>query len=617
MKHAPLLVGTLAILSLVGVVTYRNPSPGALSKAHAPLDGDLTACAKCHAEEGLDAGCLACHAEIAGQLRDKRGYHNKLVGQGQPDCARCHPEHHGRGFDAMEAVAWPEKRAAKFPHDHVEYRLDGAHDALECTGCHNPPFALADFPDRKRGQSYLGLKQDCVSCHSDDVHGEGLFPDCLKCHDQHAFKPAPRFDHTGHFELLGAHDGADCKGCHLLDEGLTYSKVKGRTCAECHATIHRTKFEPDCAACHRAAEPEWAAAAADFTPVQHARTGFALNERHEKVDCQGCHKRGAPYDRRFVQPARRAEDCAACHEDEHRGQFKGQRCLDCHARAHFLPARFDEQRHAASFPLVGAHVDVGCKDCHTTTTETGETRRFVGTPRSCRGCHADPHSGQFKSKCSACHTERRFVPSGYGLAEHTSFRLTGAHSAVACVSCHTREKPGAPRRFAKTPRSCKACHADPHGGQFARQQQKTDCTGCHRADAATFDIRPFDHARRTRYPLRGAHKNAACNECHQRPKAGAPRRYSKTPTRCAACHTDTHRGQFAPRSCTACHAAGRTDWHIQAFDHKQTRFPLDKTHAEGACRKCHPGVKQRDGAVVVQFKPVGTQCRNCHDFKTR
>ena len=614
MKHAPLLVGTLAILALAGVITYRNPSPGPLSRAHAPLDGGLAACAQCHAKEGMGAGCLGCHTEIAVQQRDQRGYHGKLEGSDRPACARCHPEHHGRGFDVMGAVAWPDRRRDKFRHDHVEYALDGAHDALECTECHNRPFALADFPDRIRRQSYLGLEQGCVSCHK-DVHGGSLFPDCAGCHDQQSFKPARRFDHAEHFELLGAHDGADCKGCHLLDSGPTYDKVKGKTCVECHSAVHRTEFEGDCATCHRAGEPEWTAAAAGFTPVQHARTGFALEDPHAKAACAQCHERGASYDLRFPQPARRADDCATCHEDAtHRGQFKGRGCLDCHARAHFLPARFDRQRHAESFPLAGAHAGIGCRECHTVI---GETRRFVGTPRDCKGCHSDPHSGQFESGCSACHTEKRFVPSGYGLAEHTSFELAGAHSAVACVSCHTREEPDAPRRFAKTGRSCRACHSDPHGGQFVGGKPAQDCTGCHRADAATFLIRPFDHARRTRHPLRGAHAKAACDACHARPKPDAPRRYRDTPTRCASCHTDVHRGQLAPKSCSACHATSGADWRIRAFDHNKTRFPLDKAHAEVACRKCHPGVKQRDGEMVVQFKPVGNQCRNCHEFKTR
>lgn len=577
MRHAPLWVGTLLMLCTAAVVVYRHPSPGALAAGHAALEGKLESCTVCHAEGGLDAGCLACHDEIGKQLADGRGYHHTVcgnvspTGRGAPDCARCHPEHHGRSFDTMEAVAWPER---EFRHEHVEFTLHGAHDSLECDQCHT-------------SRGYLGLEQGCVSCH-DDVHEGSLYTDCLRCHDQQKFSPTAGFDHGAHFPLAGAHADTSCKGCHVLDQGLTYHKVRGKTCRECHENPHRTDWKRDCEACHRAEEPAWKGAAARFTADLHQTTGFPLGKPHDKVACEGCHTK----DPRFSD--RKQDDCAACHADVHAGQFGKRTCRDCHERTHFTPVAFSHE----IYPLEDAHAKVECKACH-----TGKPQRFAKTPRACAACHDDPHAGQFKqAACDACHDTKAFQPPRYGLDCHLSFPLTGAHQAVACVSCHT----GTPRRFVGTPRSCRECHADPHGKQFG----KKDCTSCHRRDAATFRIRPYKHKR---YTLEGAHATADCKACH----TGKTQRFAGTPTRCDACHTDTHRGQLAPRRCDSCHATGR-DWRIRNFDHDRlTRFPLDKTHNTVACSACHPSAKQRDGASVVQFRPVGKRCGDCHAFKSR
>jgi hypothetical protein len=606
-----LLVGTLAILTLAGILGYRQPSPGALASAHARFEGALPTCSTCHAEDGLDAGCLSCHVEIAAQLEADAGYHHELCGDGEPDCARCHPEHHGATFDIMEAVAWP---AGEFAHDHVEFKLDGSHADLDCGACHTARPTLPDFPDQPRTQSFLGLGQDCVGCHT-DVHGGELFQACESCHDQEHFRPASGFDHAKHFALVGGHDRIECKGCHVLDEGLTFNRVRGKTCAECHATPHRTKWDATCTACHAAAEPEWTAGAAFVTPEVHARTGFTLDAPHEAVACDGCHRKDTGYAQRYASPPRASKDCAACHADAHGGQFgeRGAQCLACHEPTHFAPARYGHEQHT-TFALKDAHAKADCAACH---ARTDGVRQFVGTPRTCAGCHEDAHRGQFKAQsCDACHDERRFKPAHYGLKDHTSFKLEGAHDAVACTACHTVEKGRTDRRFVGTPRTCRECHADPHGAQFARETKKSGCAACHLPDASTFRITPFDHAKRTGYRLEGAHADVACNACHVKPGGKGERRFRDTPTQCRSCHTDNHRGQFGKRDCANCHRSNAA-WSIPKFDHKSTRFPLDGAHIKVDCKKCHFPVKQRDGSMVTQYRPLGTECRSCHEFDKR
>ena len=679
MNRAPLIVGTLAILALAITLCYRSPSPGALSSAHATTASSLPTCDACHAEGGLDAGCLSCHAEIATQLTQETGYHHELIADGAPECARCHPEHHGATFDVMEAVAWRSEKRDAFRHAHTPFDLSGAHDGLGCDACHKVEFAMPGYADKHRRKTFLGLGQTCLGCH-EDVHGSQELHDCTRCHGQTAFKPAVGFDHDKHFPLQGGHAAVECKACHVSSNELSFEKVRGTTCVECHADPHQTDWQRSCASCHEADALSWAAAASSITPALHAQTGFNLVRPHDQQDCEACHGKGFAYPERFQTPARAEDRCDQCHADVHAGQFSERfsACLDCHTKTHFVPSAFDAGRHDrfalqgahakaecsachleeggvrrfvgtssrcadchkdvhagefgnecstchgehsflpstfgpaqhATFPLKGAHVTTACGDCH--TTDAQGVRRFRDTPRACASCHDDAHAGQFQQACAACHNETAFRPSHFGMRDHTMFPLEGAHDAVACIACHATDPAGV-RRFVGTTRECASCHENPHGQQFSAELAQGDCTACHKAGSASFDIRPFDHDA-TGYALRGKHRAARCNDCHRVPAAGRPRRYRDTPASCSSCHTDEHRGQFGQRDCSTCHESTQA-WQLPRFDHGKTRFPLDGQHARVSCSECHTPVRQRDGKRVVQYRPLGTSCKDCHEIR--
>ncbi|MHC4847865.1 MAG: hypothetical protein ACYTEG_05345 [Planctomycetota bacterium] len=573
MSHAPALVGFLALLALAATLVIREPSPGALARSHADIGTTLETCATCHAEDGLDAGCLSCHDAIAKQIESGAGFHAER----RSDCARCHPDHHGESFDVMEAVAWSADERASFDHGHVAFTLAESHEELSCERCHRAP------------RTYLGLVQQCASCH-EDVHGGKLFKDCASCHDQKSFKPATNLDHDRFFPLVGQHREAACARCH---SGLDYKEVKGKQCRSCHDSPHTFATADGCEECHEGTDRTWRLESFD-----HKRANLALSASHAAAACAQCHEPAAAYEQRFA--ARSMKECRSCHEDVHRGQFEAA-CSDCHSETRFKPARYDRERHE-SFALNGAHAKAKCNDCH---TEVDGTRRFVDTPRSCAACHEDPHDGQLAGSCAACHTEEAFLPARYPLERHKQFPLEGAHGAVACNSCHTKQ--GETRRFVGTPKECAACHENPHGDQFAPK----GCATCH--TTARFRIQPYEH---TGYRLEGEHGKADCARCHRR--AGKPpvRVYRGTSRDCASCHRDEHRGQFAPRSCDACHAGFR-EWELRKFDHSTTRFPLDGRHRRISCDDCHPKVKQRDGREVVQYRPLGHQCKDCHEVERR
>jgi hypothetical protein len=667
----PLVFGTIMIGMLAVYLTLRHPSPGPLAAAHAnAVDGtSLATCEICHARAGLVQGCLRCHVEIAAQVEADRGYHAFLLrpqrrcasGGKETTCAPCHPDHLGGAFSLVSKLAWGRRDPNSFDHPHVQFALTGAHKRLTCDACHSrraaalragsEPSALPAFPAQPRHSTYLGLTQDCVGCH-EDVHAGVLARSCQSCHSQETFRPAVRFKHDDYYKLQGAHVSAACADCHLVTprddareslvadvNGLrvAFDKVKGKACADCHQTPHRTPWSGACTACHLAADETWAKGARGMQSEAHALTGFPLDEAHATVACEKCHTAGLPYDRRYPDPraagyARHPKTCEGCHEDPHRGQFQGRYsgCADCHSGARFIPPQFDVARHAEAYPLRGPHAIVACVRCHPADPNTG-VRPFVSVSRQCGACHTDPHGRQFAAghaQCTDCHEQDRFLPARYDAAQHAAlYPLTGAHAAVPCIRCHALMEDTSVRRFVSTPRECKLCHAEDHAGQFEREMAQGDCTACHRPDAATFRIRPYDHARQAGYPLTGAHQKADCVDCHreQRPDpSGDPSRmarvYRGTPTACDACHRDVHRGQFKrndQQDCQRCHDSAQR-WTANRFDHnRDARFKLEGVHADLDCSACHPAVRQPDGQNVVQYRPLGTRCEDCHGFTSK
>ena len=99
---------------------------------------------------------------------------------------------------------------------------------------------------------------------------------------------------------------------------------------------------------------------------------------------------------------------------------------------------------------------------------------------------------------------------------------------------------------------CHACHRkdDKHQLKFG-----TACESCHNARA--WGLWDYDHARRAKVALDGAHASLACEACHTRP-APAGKAAAGEGTTCVACHRrdDTHDGAFGP-VCEQCHVTTR------------------------------------------------------------
>ena len=546
-------------------------SPGEVIRGHEKNEGDCTSCHVKFDKNGQDLKCLECHKEQARDLRDKTGYHGKIK---RDNCRTCHTDHKGR--DAR-IVVLDEK---KFDHALSNYLLKDKHQQVDCAKCH------------VAGKKYREAPHDCISCHrKDDVHKGKLGTACADCHTERSWKDA-KFDHDkSRFPLRDKHVDVKCEKCHLQPDfrnapltcigchrkddkhkarfgekcetchtakdwkGITFDHdrdtkypLRGKhhqvKCESCHAgDLYRDKLQQACIACHRKddkhkgtegekcgdchTEKAWK----DVKGFDHNRTKFPLKGKHEKTECNACHKTAVFTDA--------PKDCYSCHQkdDKHKGQF-GPKCESCHNEAVWKTILFDHDRDT-KYALKGKHRQTKCTDCHTGHLYNDKLKS------DCIACHRkdDKHKGQEGERCEQCHVEadwktiRRFDHS------LTRFPLLGKHDKVKCEKCHVSPQ------FKDAKSDCWSCHEkdDKHKRRFG-----TLCEDCHNArDWKAWD---FDHDKRTKFALDGGHKGIDCHACHKAPITGR----ATLPTGCASCHNadDVHGGSFG-KQCERCHVSSK------------------------------------------------------------
>jgi hypothetical protein len=491
---------------------------------------------------GLDRSCVSCH-------RDEH------QGQFAPaSCLSCHT-----------MASW--RPPAKFDHARTAFPLSGQHQKVACASCH-PSKTLPG------GQDFLLFKgirhQRCSDCHKDPHQGK-FGATCQQCHSTAGWRTGALagFDHarTG-FPLTGQHRSLACASCHKPKAGSkepVFSKMAHQRCTDCHKDPHQGRLGATCQQCHSTAG--WTTGSR--AKFDHGKTRFPLRGEHREVSCQQCHTSGRGL--RFA----RFQACMDCHKDAHAGQLAarktpgGAACESCHTVESFSPSTFTLQMHQQSgYPLEGAHLAVPCIACHSTVAaaelppkfraqarQEGNTKviRFRWESTECRACHGDPHQGEVSrvagpQGCRTCHSVEGWPHLAAFDHARTGFSLEGEHRQVPCGGCHARAGGGAPGtpgkrvRFTGTPKACNACHGDPHEGQFVQVQAQAQaagavgCQACHSAQGWTRIT--FDHDRRSRFKLEGAHRRLPCGACHRtESKGGKPVvRFKPLPIDCEGCH---------------------------------------------------------------------------------
>ena len=411
-------------------------------------------CDDCHTEAGWKLGKFD-HSRTRFPLRQSHGAvpcrdcHKSPTFHDRPSraCVGCHQRDdvHKNAFGKKCESCHSESKWTRVHFDHerdAHFALRQAHASIKCSSCHKAPLYTRKLP------------ATCVGCHQkDDVHKGSLGADCKNCHTESDWKKVIfNHDRDTKFKLHGAHEKADCSGCHT--NKLT-GKKPPNTCNGCHSRddVHRGGLGTACQSCH--IEASWLT-----TRFDHAKqTGYPLLGGHAKASCKSCHA-----DKTFRQKL--SKDCASCHmkDDVHEGQ-QGNRCESCHTEKSWKAARFDHS--VARFPLTGRHLKVACGDCH-------QTPRFKDAPQACVSCHRkdDAHKGRLGGTCNTCHNTRDWRIWDFDHHKETGFVIDGAHGKLACVSCHSR--PG--EKVYTAGGRCIDCHDrdDVHHGGFGNQ-----CGRCH------------------------------------------------------------------------------------------------------------------------------------------
>jgi hypothetical protein len=161
---------------------------------------------------------------------------------------------------------------------------------------------------------------------------------------------------------------------------------------------------------------------------------------------------------------------------------------------------------------------------------------------------------------------------------------------------------------------CASCHRDYHESVFVSSPGGALCDNCH-GDVgwlpASYGI--ARHNDEASYELTGSHLATPCVACHFNSELGQDQvTFRFAEQECISCHTvdNPHGDQFADDLCSSCHVT--ESFQLVSFDHDETSFPLDGEHDSVPCVSCHEQTVQADGSVFTRFKPVGTECKDCH-----
>jgi hypothetical protein len=552
-------------------------SPGPLARAHAKLEG-IKNCEKCH-ERGKQvsaARCLVCHEPVARRIAERKGVHRDVA----DTCAPCHSEHGG-----LDAPLVKPLDVASFDHkQETGFALDGLHAPLKCAACHKTP-------------SYLAVSPACASCHT-DVHKGNLGANCASCHSTAVpFKAAHTgFDHSrAAFKLDGAHLTVPCEKCHAQK---VFKGIAFESCTACHTDPHPKTMGTACATCHTT--QNWRTA-----KIDHDRTSFPLAGKHAQLPCASCHVKPA------IVARVKADTCATCHADPHKGVFK-QDCAACHTASGFKPAAAFDHSAATRFPLVGKHAQALCAACHKSAAPADvplaqRVVDFRGARSDCVSCHTDVHRGQLGTACQTCHAADAptFQRTSFS-HEKSAYPLTGRHATVPCAKCHKSEPADFPSstgpavRYKGLSTECRTCHADVHLGQLNAR-----CETCH--TTSTFEVTAYRHKTPQSF-FEGQHARLQCASCHRKTQAlfpagpGVAVRFAEMNPTCLSCHRDVHQGALGNR-CESCHSVDRRWASASRAFHKDTLLPLEGKHLDVPCAQCH---------IKGQLKGTPTRCYDCH-----
>ncbi len=362
--------------------SFQNAAKFDHSKSSFPLKG-----------KHKEVSCVECH-KVGTRNNKKFQFFSNIE---HSNCTSCHKDPHENKFGQSctkchNEWSWKANAAIQqgFDHSKTNFPLIGLHQGVSCKSCH------------KTNLTNPVKHQRCMDCHKDYHEGEFIssasnFSDCKDCHSVDKPFSFSSFDLAAHqdskFPLTGAHQATSCLDCHKPNPDQRWSfKFADQRCVSCHKDIHDGYIlEPyaqsqNCTACHQTSS--WKTISFD-----HSQTAFKIDGAHQKVSCRNCHflnekeNVGQPVQRFKNTP----QNCNACHDDIHEGQFilKGQNdCARCHSIEVGWPTPFFNHQ-ITLFPLDGKHKEISCGSCHKSQQkESGKTVTLYKIQKfECIDCH--------------------------------------------------------------------------------------------------------------------------------------------------------------------------------------------------------------------------------------
>lgn len=538
------------------------------------------------------------------------------------------------GLQAALAAEQPLTAGTVYDHSVTGFRLDGSHDALECTACHV-------------GAVFNELPTRCEACH------DGLFAvgksaahiqttaSCSVCHNTAGFRVATAalFDHS----TIGA---VSCVSCHggIIASGKDPSHILSTDiCEACHNTVvwlpvphvdHNHIPSNDCSSCHR--QPAIHVATAQQCDVCHTTVAWrpaVADHAGFFGNCADCHRAGGIAIGKSATHLDTSDNCDSCHQK--------------------FPANFA--------PVAAVAVDHNevlgiCSSCHNGLIAIGKGTAHLPTTEACDVCHTAgswatggtgvPDHGDFVANCFACHNGNNASgKSGLHInssqvcdACHRKFPaawqpvLAAAvdHNEVigSCASCHNHAiAPGKLSSHIASTELCEACHQSPplrwnqvltvdHG------QVIGTCASCHNNAVAAG--KPGSHPATTEM----------CEACHRIPPANfaqwiSPPDHLEILGACVTCHRPGGLGQAKSAGhiqstdvCEACHAIPPAVFTVASVDHDQVLGSCSSCHTKSAghppttdlCEACHHVPPATFAIINMDHSQTSASCVTCHNL---
>ncbi len=349
---------------------------------------------------------------------------------------------------------------------------------------------------------------------------------------------------------------------------------------------HGSDFKISCKTCH--SSKGWQLDKEIYS-FNHAKTNLPLVGQHTTLDCNQCHK--------TLVFNEAKSDCFACHKDVHQTTV-GLECSRCHSPKSWLVNNITDIHQRSRFPLVGAHRNADCVQCH----KSESMARFDVPGVNCIDCHrqsymatTNPNHVQagYPQDCLFCHPLTSFQWTGSGF-NHSTFPLTLGHASPACIDCHKNAN------YVATPTDCYSCHQANYTASTNPNHIATNiptaCATCH-TTIPGWKPASYNH---TTFPLTQGHFGPSCNDCHKG-------NYTTVTSDCYSCHkanytastNPNHIAAGIPTTCSTCHTT-TAGWKPALFTH--TTFPLTLGHATPTCNDCHKG----------NYTTTSNVCYSCH-----